>query len=732
MEILCFYAGIVFIEINKLYPLLLMGIVIYFRPQLSFILWFIGAMIWTIIHQTWVNDSHMPQLPVLPQVHLSGKIVSIPVVQGEKVQFNFETFQFNGKAAQANIALTCYDHCPELHAGQIWHLIAKIKKPRNLGNPGSFNYVNWLKARHIHWVGTVRRDSFKPFPKVSTSSSLLSLREYLLNKQASLDKDLETLGIIQALTLGVASQIDKSQWDLFRHTGTTHLIDISGAHIGLIAGITFTLVNWLWRKMRCLCLIYPAPKIASLVALCFATVYTFLSGFAVPAQRALVACSFMLIRHFCHRRFTIWQAWRYALFVVLILEPHSVLSPGFYLSFMGIAILVTVNQRFIVSGMTKRLLLQVACLVGMMPLTLFWFSYGSLNGLLANIISIPLVELWIVPLALLITFLPHALGNSIIYVLKKSILLFLAYLNWVDSFAAMNLTSSFNQIASPLALISGLSLSVFLPFTRFIIPIAIMMLSALFPSHVKIKPNHVRIDVMDVGQGLSVVINTAKHTLIYDTGARFFRGGDMAKSVIIPYLKFLGIKQIDTIVISHPDIDHRGGLASLEENYPIKELIVDDPEFYHRGHSCHDDLRWTWDGVTFRFFPIHLIQNKKNNRSCVLQIKTQSDGFLLTGDIEKMAEDDLIHTYGAQLQSTIVLVPHHASQTSSSESFLDVVSPQYAIASYGFDNRYHFPHSKALLHYQQRNIPLLNTESCGMITTFLGSKFSDKKITCYN
>lgn len=729
MDILCFYAGIAFIYIHKPYSLLFILIVLYFRPKARFVAWFLVAIIWGCAHQYWIASRGMPSDLVIPKADLVGQVVSIPIVNGDTVQFTFEATQWNGAKINTHIALACYSHCPPIHSGQHWRLTAKLKKPRNLGNPGGFDYVGWLNARHIHWSGSVRKGSFQAITPDRNRLSLIQLREHLCDKLASLDQDETSLGVIQALTLGVNSHIPKSEWDLFRHTGTTHLIDISGAHIGLLAGITFYMIRWLWSRGLSLSLYWPAHKAASVVALCITFLYTLLSGFSVPAQRAFLACAFMLLRHFCQQRFSVWQAWRYALLSVMVFEPHSVLSAGFYLSFIGIAILVLVNQRLSLSGLKKKFALQLACIAGMMPLTLFWFSYGAVNGIIANLFAIPWVELWIVPLGLLITVLPScALLHPMILVLKSSIALLLYFLHWVDSFAVMNLTFSFHHITSALALMFALSVVLFLPIRQLALPVTMMVMAAMIPYRLHLKPGSAQIDVLDVGQGLAVVVNTAHHVLLYDTGMKFFQGSDMGKIAVIPYLKSIGVKTIDKIVISHPDLDHRGGLKSIEEVFPVKELIVDDPAFYHRGESCHDYPSWEWDGVTFRFFPIKNL-SQKNNHSCVLQLSTRSGQLLLTGDIEKAAESYLVSNYGHDLASTYMIIPHHASKTSSTPTLIDHVSPQYAIVSYGFDNRYHFPHQQALNTYQERHIPVINTVDCGMVSVVLddGLSFLDPK-----
>jgi competence protein ComEC len=216
---------------------------------------------------------------------------------------------------------------------------------------------------------------------------------------------------------------------------------------------------------------------------------------------------------------------------------------------------------------------------------------------------------------------------------------------------------------------------------------------------------------------------------MYDTGIRFLHSNDMATLVIIPYLKRLGITHIDTVVISHPDLDHQGGLASLQHAFPIQTLLMNEASITHHSQSCHETHDWEWDGIRFHFFPIRAPLRGKNNHSCILQIINRTSKMLLTGDIELAAETYLLKTYGKQLQSTMMLIPHHLSKTSSSPNFVHQVNPQYAIASYGFDNRYHFPHPQAIKTYKKEHISLFNTMDCGMVTLNLRSKIT--KPNCY-
>jgi len=722
MEILCFFAGTAFFYFKNSYPLLFLAFVFFLRPKWVWMYWFVAALLWCAIHQWQTAARGMPNDALMVHATLEGVVSSIPTQRIHANQFQLLTKRLNGKDVNVTIGLSCYNQCTTLHAGQTIQLQAKLKKTRNLANPGGFDYVAWLGARHIHWMGTVYKNSIKIL-KTTSKYPLLTLREQLSARQTALIPEENLLGMFQALTLGLTNHIDKSAWDLFRRTGTTHLIDISGEHIAMVAGLSYWLFKWIWKRLGMICLYIPAPRIGSIVALIMAFIYALIAGFAVPTQRSLIMACLMFSRHFSQKKMTIWQCYRYALFAVLVFEPHSVFMLGFYFSFLAVAILVLVNQRVKQSKWIKVLVMQSACLFGLMPLSIYWFSYASLNGLVANMIAIPWVSFLIVPLALIITFLsPYIVIPGSIPLIKWLMSSLLLVLNAIDSVAMFNMTFTFIEATTPLILMAGIGIFSLIPLKQWRLPTSVLILASLCLRPEKILPGEAKIDMLDVGQGLAVVIRTANHLAVYDTGMKFFQGNDIGKIVIIPYLNRLNVKRIDTIIISHADLDHRGGLESLEEKYTVNELIVDSPSYYHRGLSCHDHPSWTWDNVSFRFFPIKTNLLSKNNSSCVLQISTKAGAVLLSGDIEHAGEAYLTKTYGKELASSVLLIPHHGSKTSSSLDFISAVHPQVAMVSYGFDNRYHFPHKEALQNYERLHIPIVNTVDSGMITVVLKNK----------
>jgi len=721
MEIFCALMGVLYAYSWHPYLPLALILLILMRRRYMYILAFIMAFLWALLHQSWVLPATLPTGTDPSQVILQGQVFSKPDIAKGRTRFQFAVNQVNGKKQSFIALLSWYQKAPTLQLGDNWQLIVRLKKPRNLQNPGAFNYEQSLQAKHIAWIGYVRSGSILATkPSRSIALHHKQWREKWGKQLDALSADATASGIIQALTLGLTGNISQENWALFRRTGTTHLMVISGAHIGLVAGLMFGLIHWLWRRSYKACLYWPAPKVASVFSIVSAFLYAIIAGFAVPAQRSLLACSFAFFRFLGNQRFSGWQGWRYGLLFALLFEPHAVLLPGFYLSFTAVAILIVVHQRWSAKGwLQQTLIAQCACLIGLIPLTLYWFSYASLSGFFANLIAIPLVGFLLVPFSLLtlllintdIAWISMAICTLLIQCLMK-------ILTVIDKVSFINLDYSFYQVLLPLGLLASMFCYVLLPLRVVLLPGCLLALCACFPALSKVKTGEAHIRVFDVGQGLAVLVQTARHSLLYDAGDAFPGGSDMGKMAILPALRVLGIKHLDKIVISHQDKDHYGGLQSVE---PLLtgDLLVNAPAFYQKGLSCHEYPPWNWEGVRFQFLAINNHFNDKNNTSCVLKVSAGNRHMLLTGDIEKSAESWLARIYPEELQSDVLLLAHHGSKTSSSPLFIQQVAPTYAIASTGFENRYHFPHKATLETCEKRHIPFYNTAQTGMISVLL-------------
>lgn len=732
MEIFCFLLGILYGYYASIYLPLLALALLFITPKYSLILFFTLGVVHVWTHQLWIAPNGLPKTAVIAHALIEGRIASIPVRTNNKTQFTVDLQKMNNKPAQGLVHLSWYNHPPVLKAGQQWQLAVKLKKPHNFQNPGGFDYVTSLTKKHIFWTGYIRRG---PNKLLSTSHSVfnwLELRESLGNQLAAQAPDEQVTGIIQALTLNLTPHISQDDWNLFRRTGTTHLFGISGEHVALLSGLFFWLTRKLWVLSPRLCLYLPATAIASCVGLSIAIFYAFLAGFEPPVQRALMGCFFYTLCAMGKQRFTPWQVWRYALFAVLCLEPHAVFMQGFYFSFLAVACILLTHQRWQFKGYKGTLALQLSCLMGLMPLTLYWFSYGSINGFIANLFAIPLVGFLIVPLALL-TMLFGSFDWSWLLMTPLSWLThcLLLGLTWTEQLAFINITWPLDQLAYVICFSGALLLWAVLPVKPFKYIALLWLVLPFFPSRLIINPGEALIQVLDVGQGLAVSVRTQNHVLLYDTGDQFFQGSDMGKMVILPFYQNQRIQKLDAVVISHPDKDHWGGLKSIQEALIVKTLLVNEPKFYHQGMNCHEYPAWEWDGVLFRFLPIENVFHDKNNNSCILQISTETHRILLAGDVEKPGEDYLVTHYNEQLGADIFIVPHHGSKTSSTYRFLLEVNPKYAIASLGFDNRFHFPHAKTLTTLQSLNIPLFRTDECGMTEVILPKQGEIKPPRCY-
>lgn len=713
MEILSFCAGMLFFYTHNVVICFILCAALIIKNDFRLLIAFCSALALGQTHEI----VYKPQADYVKydnkNIEIEGKIISIPSYTQHKTQFYLQTSEF-GK-----VLVNCYKNCESLNYHDVILGQIKLKKPRNFNNPGGFDYVNFLRARHVFWLGGL--GSFKIIStKNYKATNLLLMRHKLSERLNKLHLDLRTIAIIKALSIGIADGLTQDDWRIFRNTGTIHLLVISGAHIGFIASMMFFLTKYLWSRTFISLFTIPSQRIASIFALVAAIIYSGLAGFSVSVQRALVACTFMLARNFLQVKYSKWQAWRIGLLVILLIEPHFVLIPGFYLSFIAVATLIISNEYFQSKKITKALLVQIGCLVGLMPFTLYWFNYGSINSFVANLVAIPLVGFLIVPLSLLCLCLSLCINyQPLNYPLQKLIDFLFSYLIFIDNNIKINI-SHYLSIYSTLILLLIIGLSLLLSIKALRIPILCLILTLNLPKNTKVKSGDAIIDVLDVGQGLAVLIRTAKHQLLFDTGGKFYLGKDLGELVIIPYMQTLGVQKLDMLVISHPDLDHRGGLNSIMASYPVSQLIVNDPSFYKQGVTCHNFPNWTWDGIYFEFLNVDDKIHKGNNDSCVLKIKSNKASILLTGDIENKAEKSLINIYGENLRADYLLVPHHGSKTSSSKEFLEAVSPKLAIFSYAIHNRYHFPHQKVINTYKLHGIKTQSTAKCGIISVNLG------------
>ena len=711
----------------------------------------VAGFLWALLRAHWVLDVALPAELQGKDILVTGVVASIPLEDAHKRRFEFdiETLEFNKQEFPSigRVRVNWYGKRDKQHksidknkvklkAGQRWQFWLRLKQPHGFMNPGGFDYEGWLYQKKIRATGYVRVSAKKKLfarklDEEAGNYSMLVFRQNLYESLKKITSETVYGGILIALAIGERSGITPEQWQVFRATGISHLVAISGLHIGLLAGLIFFISRKCWSFCGTAALRLASPRAAAVSALFIAAFYAVLSGFAVPAQRALIMLSIVMFSIFRMHKVQSSQVLSFALLSVVLLDPVAVLSPGFWLSFAAVAIIslaafgrLSVDKNWWIWGR-----LQWRISLALIPLLIFLFQQASLISPLANLFAIPVVSFIVVPLVLFATSVLSLMPEiaSIIYSFADTVL---NVLWWVLAYLADTPVSQWYGAKPDI-------LSLFLASLGFALLLApkgwpakylgcFLILPLFWPSVYPLREGEVEFTLLDVGQGLSAVVQTKTHVLVFDTGAKFSQNFDTGAAVVIPFLRQKNIKKLDMLIVSHKDNDHRGGLASVQNEIKIAKLLTSYQE--KNSHSCWAGQRWEWDGVKFEMLnPDESIAYKKrNNASCVLRVVAGQESLLLTADIEKQTEKRLTKDRYKALKSTYLVAPHHGSKTSSSQVFLDTVNPDYILIPVGFKNRYRMPHAGVMRRYKALNVPILETFKSGAISLRFGQKSSNK------
>lgn len=701
-----------------------------------------AGFLWVLLRAHWVLDVNLPSELQGKDLFATGVIASIPIESNRKHRFEFdiENLMYGDKKIESvgKVRLSLYkSHNSnkskiKLKAGQRWQFWIRLKQPHGFMNPGSFDYEGWLYQKKIRATGYIRLNNKKRqfAKKVSDKSNgyhFSVFRQNLYEKLKILTANSNYGGILIALAMGEREGITQQQWQVFRATGTSHLVAISGLHIGLLAGFVFFLVRRFWPYLGSASLMLASPRAAALIAIFIAAFYAALSGFAVPAQRALIMLSIVMLSIFKLHKVQSSQVLSFALLMVLLIDPVCVLSAGFWLSFAAITIIaIAAFGRLNVDNNWKiwgRLQWRISLVL--IPLLIFLFQQASLISPLTNLFAIPVVSFLIVPVVLFATSLAGFSSELPLLLFSLADNILIAFW-WSLSFLADTPISQWYGVKPTIVSLCLASLGFVLLLSPKGWPAKYMgfflLIPLVWPNTETPANNEVEITLLDVGQGLAAVVQTQKHALLFDTGPKFSPSFDTGAAVVIPFLRHKNINRLDKVILSHKDNDHRGGFSSIKKKITITQVLSSYDE--KGSDSCRSGDNWRWDGVLFEILnpEVGHQYKKRNNASCVLRVSVGKESVLLSADIEKKAEKQLLERYSDKLQSTYLIAPHHGSKTSSSVPFLEVVNPDYVLIPVGYRNRYRMPHSSVLERYNTHSIKSLSTFSSGAVTIKLGQK----------
>ncbi|WP_321937272.1 DNA internalization-related competence protein ComEC/Rec2 [Burkholderia cepacia] len=659
------------------------------------------------------------------------------------------------------------DALPDLRAAQRWRFVVRLKRPHAEANPGvRDSEAAWLAAgiRAVGYVSAPRRAVLLDARASGWRASIDRLRDVLrLRIGETLGGDAGHRGIVAALAIGDQSGIGDDDWRVLRNTGTSHLVAISGLHVGLVGAIAGGLVSMVWRRLRwrarAATLVLPAPYAAALAALTAAAGYAALAGFNVPAQRAWWMIAAGGIAYLAGRSVPASAVLCASLGGVLLADPWAVLSAGFWLSFGAVAvILLAVSGWRAVreadaqgdggeegggtAGLSNRARawgaragrsiaeatrVQYAVTIGLAPLTAAWFAQISLSGPFGNAFAIPWVSSVVTPVVLAGIALPapfDAYAFRLAHAALEPMMTLLGYLaDWPAGVFWLRMPD-WPVLALACAGVAWALMPRGWPL-RWAAPLTWLPLVA--PAADAPPPGGFRLTVLDVGQGASVLVETARRTLLFDAGP----GAESTHAgarIVAPALRSRGIAVVDSLVLSHAHADHAGGAPAVYAAADVRQLLAGIPptsglwrDAMAAGVAdrlpCAAGQRWTWDGVVFTMLwpsggPG---AGSSNGQSCVLRIDAGGTSALLTGDIEAPVERQLVGTARDTLAAQILVVPHHGSRTSSVEPFLDSVGPRVAVFPVGYRNRFGHPHRAVLARYEGRGIPLPRTDRDGAV-----------------
>lgn len=663
-------------------------------------------------------------------LRITAVVDDFPIMRGDLLRFTARPVD-NGELP-ARIRLSWHEPPSLPTIGDTWALQVRLRRPRGFANPHSFDYEAWLLRQKIGATGYVLAGEASKSSTPGALGPAIRFRRDFVDRVQALLPDDDATAVLLAITVGARHGISRPQWERFAVSGVTHLMAISGLHIGLAAAAAFSLLRF---SAATICRHANLRDLATLAAILVALTYAQVSGFAVPAQRAAAMAVLVAFAVLLRRRTD--AAWVLAVTCVIVIasDPITVLAPGFQLSFAAVALL-TWHSRFtrrnataagfrlpavLVDWFLGLWRLQVMLLLGLFPLLATLFGRVSWLAVPVNILALPVFSLVTVPAALagmLLGGLAGTVGDLLLTLAHSSIRLVLTIVTWAADRPGANLALAGLDIkmsAAACLVAAGALLPRFWP-GRHVAWIALLAVVLYRPPPPPVGCFDVH--VLDVGQGLSAVVRTARHAVVYDTGPAFRSGSDTGQLVILPFLRKLRLHDIDLLVISHADLDHAGGAASLWHSHVVQRMLVGEslPDLDAPAELCEAGQSWRWDGVRFSIIhPLRAGNLEGNNASCVLSISAGSRAALLTGDIESGVEKALVER-GVIGRVDLVTVPHHGSRTSSSQAFVDATGAGTAVVASGYGNRWGLPKDDVRRRWQRSGARFLATAHSGAVS----------------
>lgn len=662
---------------------------------------FLLGLIWMGSVGHWQYYLQLSSEQTSQPVTIIGEVISV-VIADQNIRFNLKVTHIDNKYlfAAKIFRLNWRDPDWQVQQGQRVKLLVKVKPPHGLANEAGFNYQQWLFSEGITATGYV-----KPHDDNQLVGDVKTIRQVLLNRMLAFD--LPNSSWLAALTFGYRGLLQPEDWHLVQKTGVAHLIAISGLHLALVASLSYVLIAWIAGGLvsRLNSLHHLNMHNMAILLTLFTTLgYSAIAGFGLPTLRAWLMLFLCSVFFLCHRHLGARRLILLGLCCFIVCFPLSIFGVSFWFSFSAVIIICFVFWRWpvkkegfsligILSGMVK---VQLCLAVLMLPMVAWQFSYISIVSPLVNLIAVPVVTLVLVPICLLGVICLGAKSDWALGVFSLADTMVsdgLRFLNFV-----LKLEGAYFTLPSiPAAVwfcVFLFTLCCCLPFfwlnKKYLCLLLLPLLSYMFNQ----KTGTWQIDILDVGQGVAVLMTKDNRVIIYDVGASYPSGFNMSDSVLLPILQARGLSKVDLVIISHGDNDHAGSLPQLIKGIHVSEILTNQD-------SCQQGLNRVWQGLQITaLWPDDAHKYNNNNGSCVIKVSDRYHSILLPGDIDKSIEKRLVELAPEKLQANILLAPHHGSNTSSSSEFIQAVAAEYVVFSQGFMSRWAFPRQEVLQRFE--------------------------------
>lgn len=625
-----------------------------------------------------------------------------------------------------------------IEVGDTITLIGKPYKPKEPKNEGQFDEKKYMltKKRYYKFFGEI--DNVQT--NTTSSVKIKDIREKIIDITNQTLPQKES-GLMNGMLIGENSGMDKDLRELYSSAGISHIIAISGAHILVLCAIIYKLLGTFIIERK--------PK--AIVTIIFLIFYGVLTGGSASAVRAVIMGCIMLLADVLDRERDMLSSIAVSALVLLIYNPMYIYDVGFLLSYAAVIGIITtvpiINKGYNAPKVIKEMLSStIAALLWTTPIIAYFFYEVPMYALFVNLLVIPLSSLLLIVgiLGVFIGVLSIEIAKSIMIVVKY---ILVYYESIAKSF--VNLPFSKLVTGQPNLLIIIVYYAILIatlwyaskPYEirkiykkyRRDIVYSILIIIIL----VIVMPKPLRIKVLDVGQGDSIVVHTEQgKTILFDGGGEKKNNEDIAntgKNVISKYLKYSGINKIDVMISTHPDYDHIKGLIELIELTQIGKLILpigncnetelaktliekarkkNIPIYYFK-----EDDKFILDGITFTcLYPqvgVDSIASNNNDYSLVFKMDYKDKSTIFTGDIEEKGEKYIVNKY-KNLKTDILKVAHHGSATSSTKEFINALKPEYAIICVG-NNNYGHPKEEILNRLQSMGTHIYTTKEKGSI-----------------